>query len=31
MCIEVGVMVGKIVIFEKVFLECIGDVENLML
>lgn len=29
--IEVGVMMGKIGIFEKVYFECMGNVENLML
>lgn len=28
--IEVGVMMGKIGIFEKVYFECMGNVENLM-
>lgn len=31
MVMEVGVMMGKIGIFEKVYFECIGNVENLML
>lgn len=30
-CIEVGVMMGKIVIFIKVYYECMGMIENFML